>query len=67
MDRNLTSAKDLPPRDRDRGILKQSVANQSTAEEHHPSNIMQNKTRSMQATRAIWATHIQNKRAYEVG
>ena len=60
-------AKDLPPRDRDRGALKQSVANQSAAEEHHPSSIMQNKTRSVQATQAIWVTCIQNKRASEVG
>jgi hypothetical protein len=51
-DRNLTSAKDLPSRDRDRGALNRSVANQSAAEEHHPSNITQNKTRSARATQA---------------
>ena len=51
-DGNLTSAKDLPPRDRDRGALKRSVANQSAVEEHHPSKYTQNKTRSAQATRA---------------
>ena len=51
-DRNPTSAEDLPPRDRDRGALNQSVANQSVAGEHHPSNITQNKTRSTWATRA---------------
>jgi hypothetical protein len=52
-DGNLTSAEDLPPRDRDRGTLKRSVANQSTAEEHHPSKYAQNQTRSARATRAI--------------
>jgi hypothetical protein len=46
LDGNLTSAEDLPPRDRDRGALKRSVANQSAAEEHHPSNNTRNKTRS---------------------
>jgi hypothetical protein len=49
-DGNPTSAKDLPPRDRDRGTLKRSVANQSAMEEHYPSNITQNKTRSVRAT-----------------
>ena len=53
LDGNLTSAEDLPPRDRDRGTLKWSVANQSTAEEHHPSKYTQNQTRSVRATRAI--------------
>ena len=50
LDGNPTSAKDLPPRDRDRGTLKWSVANQSATEEHYPSNITQNKTRSVGAT-----------------
>ena len=53
-DGNPTSAKDLPPRDRDRGALNRSVANQSAAEGHHPSNNTQNKTRSAWATRATW-------------
>ena len=53
-DGNPTSAEDLPPRDRDRGALKQSVANQRAAEEHHPSKYTKNKTRSARATRAIW-------------
>ena len=51
-DGNPTSAEDLPPRDRDRGALNRSVANQSAAEGHHPSNNTQNKTRSARATRA---------------
>ena len=50
-DGNPTSAEDLPPRDRDRGTLKWSVANQSATEGHYPSNITQNKTRSAWATR----------------
>ena len=49
-DGNPTSAEDLPPRDRDRGALNRSAANQSATEEHYPSNITQNKTRSTQAT-----------------
>jgi hypothetical protein len=53
-DGNPTSAEDLPPRDRDRGALNRSVANQSVAEEHHPSKYTQNQTRSARATRAIW-------------
>ena len=52
-DGNPTSAEDLPPRDRDRGALKRSVANQSAAEEHQSSKYNQNKTRSAQATRVI--------------
>ena len=51
-DGNPTSAKDLPPRDRDRGALNWSVANQSAAKGHHPSNNTQNKTRSAWATQA---------------
>ena len=50
--RSRASAEDLPPRDRDRGALNRSVANQSAAEGHHPSNNTQNKTRSARASRA---------------
>jgi hypothetical protein len=53
-DGSPTLAKDLPPRDRDRGALNQSVANQNAVEENHPSDITQIKTRSAQATWAIW-------------
>jgi hypothetical protein len=66
-DRNPTLAEDLPPRDRDRGTLNRSVANQSAAEDNHPSNITQTRLGERRLLGQFGATCIQHKRMYKVG
>ena len=66
-DGNPTSAKDLPPRDRDRGALNRSAANQSAAEDNHPSNITKTRLGARGRLGRVGATRIQNNETYRVG
>ena len=55
-------AEGLPPRDRGRGALKQSVTNQSIAGEDQPLNQI--------TTKSIWTAHAtqnKNKEVYRAG